>query len=124
MNIDDMKLGDIKKIAKMFGSGGPSSLNSMLGQFVIVRTYSAGNWFGMLSEKAGNEVILTDARRMWRWWAAEGISLSACALYGINRDKSKIVEPVLTVWLEAVEIIPCTKEAIDSISGADYVKAE
>lgn len=40
-----------------------------IGQEVIIRTYSAGVWFGRLKEKAGNEVILTEARRMWRWWA-------------------------------------------------------
>ena len=60
------------------------SLNSMIGKIVIVRTYSAGCWFGELSEKDGNEVILKNARRMWYWHAANSISLSACALFGIK----------------------------------------
>lgn len=100
------------------------SLNKMIGKKVIIRTHSAGNWFGELSEKDGNEVIIKNARRMWRWWAAESISLSACALYGIKRDKSKIVDAVPSVWLEAIEIIPCTDTAIKSIEGAENAKAE
>ena len=96
----------------------------MIGYKVIIRTYSAGVWFGVLDEKDGNEVIIKNARRMWRWWAKEGISLSSVAIHGINRDKSKIVEPVSSVWLEAIEIIPCTNDAVDSIEGAEYAKAE
>lgn len=96
----------------------------MIGKKVIIRTYSAGVWFGELEQKSGNEVILKDARRMWKWWAKEGISLSACALYGVKHDGSKIIEAVDSVWLEAIEIIPCTDTAIQSLEGAPYVKAE
>lgn len=84
----------------------------MLGQKVIVRTYSAGNWFGVLEQKSGKEVILKDARRMWRWWAKKSISLSACALYGVIHEKSKIVAPLESAWLEAIEIIPCTGKRV------------
>ena len=97
---------------------------SMIDKEVIIRTYSAGCWFGRLSSKEGREVILKKARRMWRWHAAEGISLSGCAIHGIRQEKSKIVEPVDSVWLEAIEIIPCTNIAADSIRGAKNVKAE
>lgn len=38
-----------------------------IGKEVIIRTYSAGVWFGVLSQKAGNEVILSKARRMYKW---------------------------------------------------------
>ncbi len=99
-------------------------LNSMIGKKVIVRTYSAGVWFGKLSQKSGNEVILENARRMWKWWAVQSISLSACAKYGVIYEKSKIVEPVHSVWLEAIEILPCEIEAIKSLEGAPNVKAE
>ena len=97
---------------------------SMIDKEVIIRTYSAGCWFGRLSSKEGREVILKKARRMWRWHAAEGISLSGCAIHGIRQEKSKIVEQVDSVWLEAIEIIPCTNIAADSIRGAKNVKAE
>ena len=96
----------------------------MIGRDVIVRTYSAGCWFGVLLEKEGKEVIIGDARRMWRWHAEKGISLSCCAIHGIKEDQSKIVEAVGSVWLEAIEIIPCTIEASKSIRGAENVEAE
>lgn len=127
-NIDNLTYGELKQIAALFGSSQAqqpaATLNSMIGKKVIVRTYSAGVWFGELAEKAGNEVIIKNARRMYRWWAAESISLSAVALHGIKHDKSKIVEAVPSAWLEAIELIPCSDTAIASIEGAPNVKAE
>ncbi|AWY21689.1 hypothetical protein LP109_05540 [Moraxella bovis] len=130
MNIDNLTLGQIKQIQALLGNASTPNtqsqdgLNAMLGKKVIIRTYSAGVWFGELEQKAGNEVILKNARRMWKWWAKEGISLSACALYGVKHDNSKIVEAVESVWLEAIEIIPCTDIAIKSMEDAPNVKAE
>lgn len=125
MNIDDLTIAQARELAALFSQQKQEiGLNGMIGKKVIIRTYSAGNWFGTLAEKSGAEVILKDARRMWYWKAAQGISLSACALYGIDRGKSKIVEPVSSVWLEAIEIIPCTESAIASIEGAPNVSAE
>ena len=125
MNINELTIGQAKELVDLFGqSANQPGLNSMLGKKVIVRTYSAGCWFGLLAEKSGNEVILKDARRMWRWWAVESISLSGCAKYGVIHGKSKIVEPVDAQWLEAIEIIPCTPEATESLEGAPYAQAE
>lgn len=125
MNINEMTIGQAKELAAMFASQPQSaSLNSMIGKQVIIRTYSAGVWFGTLSEKSGNEVIISNARRMWRWFAAESISLSAVALHGIKEDKSLIAEAVPSVWLEAVEIIPCSTKAAAQILGAQNAKAQ
>lgn len=125
MNIDDLTIAQARELAALFSQQKhETGLNGMIGKKVIIRTYSAGNWFGTLAEKSGAEVILKDARRMWYWKAAQGISLSACALYGIDRGKSKIVEPVSSVWLDAIEIIPCTVSAIASIGEAPNVSAE
>ena len=126
MNINDMTIGQAKELAAMFASTSQSSatLNSMVGKQVIIRTYSAGVWFGTLSEKSGNEVIISNARRMWRWFAAESISLSAVALYGIKEDKSQIAEAVPSVWLEAIEIIPCSEKSATQIAGAQNAKAQ
>lgn len=129
MNINDLTLGQCKELSTMFSTNTTvlptqDGLNGMIGEKVIIRTYSAGVWFGTLEQKAGNEVIITNARRMWRWWAAESISLSAVALHGIKHDKSKIVEAVPAVWLEAIEIIPCSDVAIKSLESAENVKAE
>lgn len=128
MTIDNLTFGEIKGLLSMFGqqqqgTAQQPTLNGMLGQKVIIRTNSAGVWFGTLSDKAGNEVILNDARRMWYWKAAKSISLSAVAIHGIDKNASKIVEAVPSVWLEAIEIIPCSEDALKSIQGAPDVKA-
>ena len=89
-----------------------------IGKEVIIRTYSAGVWFGVLKQKAGNEVILTKARRMYSWWAKESISLSGVARHGIRQDGSKICGELDSVWFEAIEIIPVTGSAAESIRNA------
>ena len=126
MNIDDLTLKQIKELNSLINQTGQKaeSINYAIGKVVIIRTYSAGVWCGTLAEKVGKEVILTDARRMWRWWAAKSISLSAVAIFGILREKSKIAPKVDGVWLEAIEIIPVTKVAEDSILGAEDAKVE
>ena len=92
-----------------------------IGKEVIIRTYSAGVWFGVLKQKAGNEVILTKARRMYKWWAKESRSLSGVARHGIKQDDSKICGELDSVWLEAIEIIPVTGSAAESIRTAPEV---
>ena len=112
----------LKEIAELLGMKNTtteSGLNSFaIGQEVLIRTYAAGVWFGRLKEKASDEVILTEARRMWRWWAKESISLSGVALYGINQEKSRIAGAIDSVWLQAIEIIPVSGKAAESIRTA------
>ena len=128
MNIDNLTIGQIKEINSFLNLGN-SSVNTenklqhpMIGKKVIIRTYSAGVWFGLLEQKEKNEVILKDARRMYQWFCKESISLSAVAFYGINQDKSKICVAVPSIWLEAIEILPCSIEAINSLETALIVK--
>ena len=126
IDINTLTIGQAKELASLFGAAQPqqSSLNSMVGKKCVVRTYSAGVWFGEVAEKSGNEVIVKNARRMWRWWAEEGVSLSSVALRGVKQEQSKIVESVPAVWLEAIELIPASDKATASIEGAPNVKAE
>lgn len=126
MKLDDLTIGEAKKLAALFNTNSTTtegSLNDMIGEKVIVRTYSAGNFFGTLDQKAGKEVILKDARRLWQWYAEKGISLSGVATYGIKQEKSRIEAAVDAIWLEAIEIIPATKVAIKSIEGASDAKS-
>ena len=118
----------LKEIAELLGAkntAAESGWNSFaIGQEVIIRTYSAGVWFGRLKEKSGNEVIITEARRMWRWWAKESISLSGVALHGIIQEKSRIAGAVESVWLEAIEIIPMSGKAAESIRTAQETQQD
>lgn len=124
MNIDELTIGQAKQLSAFIGKQEtPRTLTSMIGKKCIVRTYSAGVWFGEIIEKSGTEVIVKNARRMYQWWAAESISLSGVAVYGIIQEKSKICPAVDSVWLDAIELIPATDVAIKSIEGAKDVKA-
>lgn len=125
MNIDELTIGDAKKLACMFGKekSSDSCCHPFIGKKVIIRTYSAGVHFGELIDKEGKEVILKNARRLWYWKTTnKGISLSEVANSGLAKD-SKVCAAVDAIWLEAVEIIPCTKEAIKNIEGQDEYKA-
>ena len=121
-------LKEIAELAELLGAKNTtaeSSLNSfVIGKEVIIRTYSAGVWFGRLKEKSGNEVILTEARRMWRWWAKKSISLSGVALYGIKQEDSRIAGAIDTVWLQAIEIIPISGTAAESIRTAQETEQD
>ncbi len=121
----EVTLKEIAELLSMKNTTTESGLNSFgIGQEVIIRTYSAGVWFGRLKEKAGKEVILTEARRMWRWWANESISLSGVALHGIKQEKSRIAGAVESVWLEAIEIIPISGKAAESIRTAQETEQD
>lgn len=127
MNIDDLTIGEAKELAQMFAprnSASPNpSLNSMIGKKCIFRSYASGVHFGELVEKDGKEVIIKNARRLWYWKTTnKGISLSEVALGGLTKD-SKVCAPVDAIWLEVIEIIPCTKEAIKNIEAANEYKA-
>lgn len=126
MNLDDLTIGQAKEIARIFGEkeSKQEGLNYHVGKKVIIRTNSAGVWFGILDQKAGKEVILSNARRMWRYFAAKSISLSGVAIHGINQEKSKICPAIDKQWLEAIEIISLTEKAIESIEGAKDVEAD
>ena len=94
-----------------------------IGDYVIIRTYSAGVWFGVLDEFRKGEVILSNARMMYRWQAKKSISLSGCAKFGIVADDSKICPAVSKVWLQAIEVLPLTKDAAHSIINCPDVEA-
>jgi hypothetical protein len=84
-------------------------------QYVIVRTYSAGVFAGELVSRNGKEVELSNARRLWRW--AGAASLSELAVRGVSLpDECKFPVAVPSITLtEAIEIIPATVEARQSI---------
>lgn len=128
MDINDLTIGQAKEIFAIFGSNvqsAPKGINGFcIGHAVIIRTYSAGVWCGTLAQKNGNEVVLITARRMWRWWCNESISLSGVVCHGINREKSRIAPAIPQVWLEAIEIMPISGDPLESIMEAENAKAE
>ena len=118
-------LKELAELLSIKNTAAESRLDKFVsGQEVIIRTYSAGVWFGRLKEKEGQEVILTEARRMWRWWAKKSISLSGVALHGIKQEDSRIAGAIDSVWLQAIEIIPISGKAAESIRTAEETEQD
>jgi hypothetical protein len=90
--------------------------------YTIVRTYSAGVFAGFIESRNGQEVVMTHARRLWYWDGAA--SLSQLAMEGVtNPSGCKFPCEVAEVTLlNAIEILPCTKKATDSIKGVPVWK--
>lgn len=81
----------------------------MKGKNVIIRTINAGVHYGTLVERNGQEVHLSNARRIWSWQGA--LSLSEIASKGVDVKNSKISVPVEEIILtQAIEIIPVSKQ--------------
>ena len=90
------------------------SLDGM--EYKIIRTYSAGVFAGYLESRNGKEVVIRQARRLWKW--AGAATLSQLAVDGTNNPSScKFPVSVDKVELmEAIEIISVTEKARKSIS--------
>lgn len=116
MNLDNLTIGEAREIAKLFTGIDIPTKHSFLGKKVIVRTYSAGVFYGTLAGKDKNEVILNDAIRIWYWDGA--FTLSKLAMDGTSKpDQCKFAVPVNEICLEMIEIIPCTEKAQTSIES-------
>ena len=115
----------LKLIEMLMGSESSIATNTtpqkeLIGEWVIVRCRDAGVHFGKLKDYEGREVILENSRRMWYWFAAQGHTLSGCAVHGVKQDESKIAAEVKVIVLpEACEIISCEPKAIKSIGECD-----
>lgn len=92
-------------------------------KYYIIRTEQAGVFFGHIKERTGNEVTMTDVRRLWYWEGAA--SLSQMAVDGVSRPhdcKFTVTVPEMTI-LGVIEIIPCTDKAMGSILGVKEWRA-
>jgi hypothetical protein len=93
-------------------------------RYVIVRTYSAGVFAGTLESREGQEVTLTNARRLWYWDGAA--SLSELAMHGVTKPHNCkfpcTVERVLL--LQAIEMLETTSKARTSIEAVPVWSAQ
>lgn len=86
-------------------------------EYCMVRTYSAGVFAGYIESRDGKEVVLRNARRIWRW--AGAASLSQLSTDGTS-SPSECKFPVAVdkvILTEAIEIISITAKAKKSIEG-------
>ena len=116
----------IKVLEMLLNSGGeyaegntrPESKKTLdkmhIGEYVLVRTYSAGVHFGKLINREGKELLLDDARRIWSWEGA--FTLSKVSMDGVGSGKcsTKIDQFLVT---EAIEVMKLTEKAKGNLYG-------
>lgn len=108
MKIDDLTIGEAKKLASLFNQTEDGLSNPYIGRRVLVRTYSAGVHIGTLVSAKGMECHLRDALRLWKWEGG-GLSLSVVATQGIKGGRlNETPEVFLT---NCIEFIPTTEKA-------------
>ena len=70
----------------------------------MVRTNNAGVHYGTLESREGQEIHLSNARRIWSWQGA--LSLSEIASKGLDVKNSKLSVPVEEIILPtSIEVI-------------------
>jgi hypothetical protein len=80
-----------------------------IGQYVILRTYSAGVHIGTLKTRQGREALLENARRIHYWEGA--FTLSAIAQEGLGQGSRLSVAVPEMLVTECIEILPCSPKA-------------
>ena len=86
----------------------------------VIRTYSAGIWYGYIDYNAKDTfsgVVVRKAKRIWKWTGA--FSLSEVSINGIGSDSKIAVELPEIKLNRAIELLPVSQSAqtiIDSIA--------
>ena len=122
MNIDDLTFGELKQIAALFNSATTQQQvklqdENFVGKYVLCRFCSAGVHAGILVSQEGDQVVLKDSRRLWKW-ESTGVALSSVAQIGLTGGKLDVVNPLIKIN-GVIEVILCTDKAKDSIHGFD-----
>lgn len=90
-------------------------------KFYIVRTYSAGVWFGNIKKKENaTTFIMTNARMLYQWSGAA--ALAQLALEGVKNPSSCKFTMTFTddegVYLpQVITVLPCTDAAGENIKA-------
>lgn len=111
--INEIEINGVTYVPKGIAVQMAPELDGM--EYCMVRTFSAGVFAGYVERRDGQEAVLRNARRMWRW--AGAASLSQLAMDGTSRpNECKFPAPVDKVILtEVIEVISITEKAQKSI---------
>jgi len=91
------------------------------GKICVVRSNMAGVFFGEVVEIEGSQVLIKNARKIWRWNGAN--TVEDISQTGVL-SSSKVTVMVETVLIEKFEqIIPCTEFAITNLTNQEVWKA-
>ena len=92
-------------------------MRNFIGKKVLIRGDRSGVFFGTLAAKDGQEVKLEKCRRLWYWDGAASISqLAVDGTTTPSNCKFTVTVDEIEI-LDAIEIIPCTDKAIESIES-------
>lgn len=98
-----------------------NAINNLIGKKVIIRSYGAGVFFGILNEAEKCEdkwtVELLKCRRLWKWSGA--CSITQLAVDGTTQPSDcmfTITEPSIVVS-SVIEIHECSEKSINSIKS-------
>lgn len=88
-------------------------------QYYIVRTVNAGVFFGKIKFINKESILMQDVRKLWYWEGAYAVE--ELALHGTkkpNNCRFTVIIPEMEI-AEPVQIIPCTKESVESIQAVE-----
>jgi hypothetical protein len=88
----------------------------MENKYFIVRADRAGVFFGKIKARSHDEVTMTDVRKLFYWDGA--CAVEELAMNGTKRPnacKFTIEIPEMVI-ADPIQVIPCTDEAVKSIS--------
>jgi hypothetical protein len=84
---------------------------------VIVRGDRSGVFFGTLESRNGREVKLSNCRKLFYWDGAAAVEqLAVDGTKKSDECKFTVIVPESEI-LDAIQIIPCSEEAVISIEG-------
>lgn len=97
-------------------------MKKFIGKKVIVRGDRSGVFFGTLESVECQEVILKNARKLWRWVGAAAVE--QLSLNGVsNPNDSKFTVTVDEIGVsDMIQILPCTEQSIKCIEGVEEWK--
>lgn len=99
-----------------------SNHENIIGKKCIIRCNRAGVFFGTVARLEGHEAELHDVRRLWSWLGAtDCLQMAAEGVKHPGECRFTVTVPLLVVT-DAIEVTPCSDEAIRSIEGVKVWK--
>lgn len=98
-------------------------MENMKGKYVIARCHRAGVFFGIYESEVENKLTLKDVRKLHYWNGAAAVEeISQIGTKRPGDCRFTITIPVMTVS-NAIQIIPCTDEAVEAIKSVKEWRA-
>lgn len=91
-------------------------------QKFIVRCSRAGVFYGEIVSRNGQEVEMANVRQIWYWDGAAALMQLSTEGTKKSRNCKFTVKVDSLLLLEAIQIIPCTEQAIKSIESVEAWK--